>query len=62
MASDYFMQVKHLNDDLALVRQPLTYDDIITYILVVLGHEYYSLVTTVSTHDIRRGLPIVVHL
>lgn len=45
------MQIKRLVDNLAIARQPLTPDDIISYLLVGLGLEYDSLVTTVFVCD-----------
>lgn len=48
-ASEYFMHIKRLTDDLALVGQALKLDDIISYILAALGPEYDSLVTTISS-------------
>lgn len=42
------MYIKKLTDDLAFVGQPLNCNDIITYLLVGLGPEYDSLVTTIG--------------
>ncbi|KAF5447398.1 hypothetical protein F2P56_032953 [Juglans regia] len=56
MASEYFMQIKRIADDLAFAEQPLRCDDIIRYILASLGPEYDSLITTVSARD--NSLPL----
>jgi hypothetical protein len=39
-ATNYLIFIKRLTDELAIVGQSITYDDIITCILVALGHEY----------------------
>jgi len=49
--SDYFMTIKHLTDELAIVGQPLICDDIITYLLVGLGLDYNSLIFMVTYRD-----------
>ncbi|KAF5447766.1 hypothetical protein F2P56_033290 [Juglans regia] len=46
-ATDYFFTVKKITDELAIAGQTLSCDDVITYILAGLGHDYDSLVTTV---------------
>ena len=46
-ANDYFLFIKKLVDELAMDGQPLRCDDIISYILVRLGHEYDSLVSSI---------------
>lgn len=53
-ATDYFHFIKRLTDELAVAGQPLTHDDIITYLLAGLSHEYDSLVASISarTDDI----------
>jgi hypothetical protein len=38
-ATNYLIFIKRLTDELAIVGQSITYDDIITCILVALGHE-----------------------
>jgi hypothetical protein len=40
-----------LDDELALVGQPLTADDIITYVLVGLGQEYDSLASIITSRS-----------
>lgn len=50
-ASEYFMQIKCLADDLAIAGQPLTPNDVITYLLAGLGPEYDFLVTTIFARD-----------
>ncbi|KAF5468811.1 hypothetical protein F2P56_012931 [Juglans regia] len=47
-ATDYFMTIKRLTDELAIAGQPLPSDDIVTYLLAGLGPEYDSLVSLVS--------------
>ncbi|KAF5452511.1 hypothetical protein F2P56_027498 [Juglans regia] len=47
-ATEYFMHIKKLTDDLAFAGQPLNCDDISTYLLAGLGPEYDSLVTTIG--------------
>ncbi|KAA8522693.1 hypothetical protein F0562_009145 [Nyssa sinensis] len=47
-ATDYFLFIKKLTDELAVAGQPLTCDDVITYILAGLGHEYDSFVASIS--------------
>jgi hypothetical protein len=39
-ATNYFIFIKRPIDELAIVGQSITYDDIFTCILVALGHEY----------------------
>lgn len=53
-ATDYFHFIKRLTDELAVAGQPLNHDDIITYLLAGLSHEYDSLVASISarTDDI----------
>ncbi|XP_012850808.1 PREDICTED: uncharacterized protein LOC105970518 [Erythranthe guttata] len=46
-ATDYFVQIKKLADQLSMAGQALTSDDIITYILAGLGPEYDPLVNTI---------------
>lgn len=43
----YFLHIKHFSDELALTRQPLTCDDVITYLFASLSQEYDSLVSIV---------------
>ncbi|KAA8519085.1 hypothetical protein F0562_013341 [Nyssa sinensis] len=50
-ATEYFMSIKKLTDELAIAGQAMSIDDIITYVLVGLGSEYDSLVTMVSSRD-----------
>ena len=50
-ATEYFMTIKHLTDDLEIVGQPLNYDDIITYLLASLGPEYDTLISMISHRD-----------
>lgn len=47
-ATDYFHHIKRLTDELAVAGQPLNHDDILTYILAGLGHEYDSFVASIS--------------
>ena len=48
-ATDYFQYIKQLTNELAVAGQPLNHDDIITYLLAGLSHEYDSLVASIST-------------
>lgn len=48
-ANDYFLSIKHMADELALAGQPLSGDDVITYVLAGLGQEYDSLASTVTS-------------
>nr|TKS13876.1 hypothetical protein D5086_0000048730 [Populus alba] len=45
---DYFHFIKKLVDELAVAGQPLSHDDIITYVLAGLSHEYDSFVASIS--------------
>lgn len=47
-AIDYFHSIKRLADELAVAEQPMTHDDIITYVLEGLSHEYDSFVASIS--------------
>ncbi|XP_041016157.1 uncharacterized protein LOC121258679 [Juglans microcarpa x Juglans regia] len=47
-ATDYFHFIKRLADELTVSRQPMTRDDIITYVLASLSHEYDSFVASIS--------------
>jgi hypothetical protein len=47
--SDYFQKAKELSQSLAVIDEPLKDLELISYILVGLGPEYDSLVTTVTT-------------
>ncbi|KAL3819930.1 hypothetical protein ACJIZ3_005835 [Penstemon smallii] len=47
-ATEYFHFIKRLADELAIAGQPLTRDDIISYIFTGLGHEYESFVASIS--------------
>ena len=53
-AIDYFHYIKRLTDELAVAGQPLNHDDITTYILAGLSHEYDSFVASIParTDDI----------
>ncbi|KAF5450198.1 hypothetical protein F2P56_030567 [Juglans regia] len=46
-AIGYFLFIKKLTDELAVAGQPLNYEDVITYVLTGLGHEYDSFVVSV---------------
>jgi hypothetical protein len=46
-AHSYFLHIKHFSDEIALTRQPLTCDDVITYLFASLSQEYDSLASTV---------------
>ncbi|KAA8541288.1 hypothetical protein F0562_025251 [Nyssa sinensis] len=46
-ANDYFLSIKKLADELAMAGQPLKCDDIISYVLAGLGHEYDSFVSSI---------------
>lgn len=46
-ANDYFLMIKRLADELAMAGQSLSCDDIISYILAGLDHEYDSLVSSI---------------
>ncbi|KAK6148412.1 hypothetical protein DH2020_019324 [Rehmannia glutinosa] len=50
-ATDYFMTIKRLTDELAIADQPLKCDDIVTYLLAGLRPEYDSLISMVSRRD-----------
>lgn len=45
----YFMQIKRYTDELAIVGQSLICDEILTYLLTGLNHDYDPFVTTIST-------------
>nr|TKS12698.1 hypothetical protein D5086_0000060760 [Populus alba] len=47
-ATEYFMTIKRLTNDLAIAGQPLNCDDIITYLLAGLGPEYDTLISMIS--------------
>ena len=47
-ATEYFNLIKRLTDELAVAGHPLDHDDIITYLLAGLSHEYDSLVTSIT--------------
>ena len=47
--NDYFMFIKRLTDELAMAGQPLRCDEIISYVLTGLGHEYDGLVSSIYT-------------
>ena len=49
--SEYFMNIKQLEYNLAIAGLPLKPDDIITYIHAGLGLEYNSLVITIFFRD-----------
>jgi hypothetical protein len=53
-ATDYFHYITRLTDELVVAGQPLNHNDIITYILAGLSHEYDSFVVSISarTDDI----------
>lgn len=46
--TEYFLFIKKLIDELVVARQPLSCEDVITYVLVGLGHEYDSFVALIS--------------
>jgi histone deacetylase 1/2 len=46
--TEYFNSIKRLTDELAVAGNPLDHDDILTYILAGLNHEYDSLVASIS--------------
>jgi hypothetical protein len=50
-AADYFRSMKTLSDTLATIGQPLSEDEIISYVLAGLGSNYDSLVTSLSVKD-----------
>jgi hypothetical protein len=50
-ANEYFLSIKCLADELALAGQPLTADDIITYVLARLGQEYDSLASIITSRS-----------
>jgi hypothetical protein len=45
----YFLSIKRMADELALARQPLISDDIITYVLAGLGQDYDSLASIITS-------------
>jgi len=47
-AHDFFMQVKRMTDELAVAGHALHCDEIISYLLSGLGHDYDSFVTTIT--------------
>jgi hypothetical protein len=49
-ATDYFHFIKWLTDELVVAGQPMNHDDIITYVLAGLRHEYDSFVASISAH------------
>lgn len=48
---DYSMQIKRMIDDLAIVGHALYCDDIISYLLSGLRHDYDPLVTTIYARN-----------
>lgn len=48
-AAEYFHKVKNLADTLATIGQPLSDDEIVTYVLDGLDNDYESLVTSLTT-------------
>nr|TKR65777.1 hypothetical protein D5086_0000318010 [Populus alba] len=50
-ANAYFLSIKRLADELAFAGQPLTADDIITYVLAGLGQEYDSLASIITSRS-----------
>ena len=50
-ANEYFLSIKRLADELALAGQPLTANDIITYVLARLGQEYDSLASIITSRS-----------
>ena len=50
-ANEYFLFIKKLTDELAMAGQPLRNDEIISYILAGLGHEYDGLVSSIYTRN-----------
>jgi hypothetical protein len=50
-AADYFCNMKMLADTLAAIGQPLKEEEVISYILVGLGPNYDSLVTSLGVKD-----------
>ncbi|KAA8531224.1 hypothetical protein F0562_005862 [Nyssa sinensis] len=47
-ATEYFLFIKKLTDELAVAGQPMSCEDVLTYVLAGLGHEYDSFVTSIS--------------
>nr|TKS03747.1 magnesium transporter [Populus alba] len=47
-AHDFFMQIKRMTDELAVAGHALHCDEIISYLLSGLGHDYDSLVTAIT--------------
>jgi hypothetical protein len=43
----FFMQIKRMTDELAVADHALHHDEIISYLLSGLGHDYDSFVTTI---------------
>jgi hypothetical protein len=50
-ANDYFFLIKRLVDELAMAGQPLKCDDIVSYVLTGLGHEYDSFVSSIYARN-----------
>uniref|UniRef100_A0A6N2M8Q2 Integrase catalytic domain-containing protein n=1 Tax=Salix viminalis TaxID=40686 RepID=A0A6N2M8Q2_SALVM len=52
-ANDYFLMIKRLADELVMAGQTLCCDDIISYVLAGLGHDYDSFVSSIyARHDL----------
>jgi len=47
-AHDFFIQIKSMTDELAFAGHALHFDEIISYLLSGLGHDYDSFVTTIT--------------
>jgi hypothetical protein len=50
-AKDYFLSIKCMAHELVLAGQPLKSDEILTYVLVGLGQEYDSLLSTITSRS-----------
>ena len=47
----YFISIKQMADELVLIGQPLTTDDVITYVLTGLSQEYDSLTSIITSRS-----------
>lgn len=56
IAIEYFLYIKKLTDELAIAGQPMTCEDVITYILAGLGHEYDNFVASILARTKRVSL------
>lgn len=46
-ATEYFLFIEKLTDELVIASKPMTCEDVITYVLARLGHEYGNFVASI---------------